>query len=648
MKQLLIILTILSIFLGCAKKEIQPLVYEQKTDYLVQEIEPLHVKMKNFDSREFMPWNISSINISKEKASWANFVYRKKEKYYAENILPWDYEEIKTIIKSTNFTNYNTNINYAITTQNAQVRNLPTHKPFYLNPTLAGEGFPFDYMQNTRLHVNTPLLVSHYSTDGSWAFVQSPVSTGWIPTKSFAILDAKQRSEFQSAKKIILIDDNTPIYDSKQKYLLHVKLGAIFAYVKEDEKFFYSYMYTRYNTKKEVRLLKKHTVLMPLEFNKKNIQHISNQLLGEKYGWGGYLENRDCSAMTKDYFRPFAIWLPRNSASQRDSGEYLPLLGWNNKEKEDMILKHGIAFLSLIYLNGHIMLYAGEFEGKAMVMHNMWGIKTQKSDKEGRYIIGKSVISDMYLGENLSDVKEESLLISKVEGIVIKPNLPKFGVNRFVTAYPDIIDYGDNMIFFKNIDSLEYHDYIEKSFKEKLANPSIKDTLSQKYPAFEKIKPPKLNYDPGRFRNDELLKKLYGADKKEIEKNLVELKWIDDKKLLFNQKQNASIQLQKVISELKKLPTEYDKYITNIAGTYNYRYIKDTQRLSAHSYGIAIDINVKQSAYWKWDKTYSFKNKIPKEIVDIFEKYGFIWGGRWYHYDTMHFEYRPELFDTID
>ena len=27
----------------------------------------------------------------------------------------------------------------------------------------------------------------------------------------------------------------------------------------------------------------------------------------------------------------------------------------------------------------------------------------------------------------------------------------------------------------------------------------------------------------------------------------------------------------------------------------------------------------------------------------IFEKHGFIWGGRWYHYDTMHFEYRPEM-----
>ena len=33
----------------------------------------------------------------------------------------------------------------------------------------------------------------------------------------------------------------------------------------------------------------------------------------------------------------------------------------------------------------------------------------------------------------------------------------------------------------------------------------------------------------------------------------------------------------------------------------------------------------------------------PLEIVEIFERHGFIWGGRWKHYDTMHFEFRPEL-----
>jgi D-alanyl-D-alanine carboxypeptidase len=31
------------------------------------------------------------------------------------------------------------------------------------------------------------------------------------------------------------------------------------------------------------------------------------------------------------------------------------------------------------------------------------------------------------------------------------------------------------------------------------------------------------------------------------------------------------------------------------------------------------------------------------EIVRIFEAHGFIRRGKWYHYDTMHFEYRPEL-----
>ncbi len=38
-----------------------------------------------------------------------------------------------------------------------------------------------------------------------------------------------------------------------------------------------------------------------------------------------------------------------------------------------------------------------------------------------------------------------------------------------------------------------------------------------------------------------------------------------------------------------------------------------------------------------------WRNAIPLEIVAAFERRGFIWGGRWAHYDTMHFEYRPEL-----
>jgi hypothetical protein len=30
-------------------------------------------------------------------------------------------------------------------------------------------------------------------------------------------------------------------------------------------------------------------------------------------------------------------------------------------------------------------------------------------------------------------------------------------------------------------------------------------------------------------------------------------------------------------------------------------------------------------------------------VIRAFEEQGFIWGGRWARYDTMHFEYHPEL-----
>ena len=59
--------------------------------------------------------------------------------------------------------------------------------------------------------------------------------------------------------------------------------------------------------------------------------------------------------------------------------------------------------------------------------------------------------------------------------------------------------------------------------------------------------------------------------------------------------------------------------------------------------------NVGLSDYWldhldkANPKKIAYRNKIPMAIVEPFEKKGFIWGGRWYHYDTMHFEYRPEL-----
>ena len=88
------------------------------------------------------------------------------------------------------------------------------------------------------------------------------------------------------------------------------------------------------------------------------------------------------------------------------------------------------------------------------------------------------------------------------------------------------------------------------------------------------------------------------------------------------------------------------RYAYPPAGTYNCRTVADTGQPSMHSWGSAIDINTAHADYWQWHSSGGYINRIPAEIVAIFERHGFIWGGKWAHYDTMHFEYRPELLDN--
>ena len=89
---------------------------------------------------------------------------------------------------------------------------------------------------------------------------------------------------------------------------------------------------------------------------------------------------------------------------------------------------------------------------------------------------------------------------------------------------------------------------------------------------------------------------------------------------------------------------------------WNWRTIADTQSTSNHAYGIAVDIlpasTRGQETYWLWTAQkrpdwwavpYSARYHPPDAVVKIFESYGFVWGGKWLFYDTMHFEYRPEI-----
>jgi len=105
--------------------------------------------------------------------------------------------------------------------------------------------------------------------------------------------------------------------------------------------------------------------------------------------------------------------------------------------------------------------------------------------------------------------------------------------------------------------------------------------------------------------------------------------------------------LADAVKDLETLPADLTKYLVPSAGTYNCRTIANTSRLSVHAFAAAVDINDKQADYWEFlkDRTgaFTWRNRVPGAIGEIFERHGFIWGAKWFHVDSMHFEYRPEL-----
>jgi hypothetical protein len=190
-----------------------------------------------------------------------------------------------------------------------------------------------------------------------------------------------------------------------------------------------------------------------------------------------------------------------------------------------------------------------------------------------------------------------------------------------------------------------------KDFDTLLDHADIDDMLAMPYRAGPPAAVPALNEDPGRVRYEPFFSKMYGDCRKGgVTPHLREIRWLPEwgggtvKVTTVNR---VADRLEAVSRDLAKLPDSFKKFLVPAAGTYNCRAIAGTDRKSMHAYAAAIDINTGYTNYWLWAKAgkgaIPYANRIPFEIVKIFEDHGFVWGGKWYHYDTMHFEYRPEL-----
>jgi len=237
-----------------------------------------------------------------------------------------------------------------------------------------------------------------------------------------------------------------------------------------------------------------------------------------------------------------------------------------------------------------------------------------------------------------------------LSGAILPASAQDQSVEALVRAYPDfLVGHDEKDVIWKDGTRMPVSDGLgDKSFEEKLRRASLLDQFSIPYPKGPMKKQPGPQEDPGRFRNAAFFDKMYGdCSKGEVQKKFTKVAWLPKSgggSVQITSVNGVADRLRAISEELDALRPELKKFAVPTAGTFNCRTVKDTGVRSMHAWGAAIDVNTEFADYWLWSpKGSGYRNRLPFEIVQIFEKHRFIWGGKWEHFDTMHFEYRPEL-----
>ncbi len=228
-------------------------------------------------------------------------------------------------------------------------------------------------------------------------------------------------------------------------------------------------------------------------------------------------------------------------------------------------------------------------------------------------------------------------------------------VGRFIRSYPQAI-HGvqarpGNPVTLRTQDRqiVVFEDFRTKSFEERLETSDVNEMLADPYPGHLVFKVWPENLDPGRYRSAAFLKAVYGASPEAVQASLVRVPFCG-KTVLFNGRNGAADALAAVGRDLEGLvarDASIRPYLDTLGGSFAWRPIAGSQQLSAHCFAIAIDLNPSLGGYWRWQKgdMGAMKRRVeyPAAVVAVFERHGFVWGGKWFHFDLMHFEFRPEF-----
>ncbi|WP_394908420.1 NlpC/P60 family N-terminal domain-containing protein [uncultured Helicobacter sp.] len=352
---------------------------------------------KDYLQKFFAPWLRAKPNPNIDEVFWIRQSLLKS-RGWGENLKPYSLSEGQKILDSMQLDLYPSAKQKAIITRNTHIRAVPSVLPKFSKR----DGYPFDRWQNSLIFSGTPVLVTHYDTSRRFVHIESAFVYGWVEAHDVAFVGEEDAKRIMSWESYITPNrDNIALLDSKKHFITEARLGQIFALKSKTSDFYEVYVVLRQDNGNAristIRAKKQDFIPFPAGFNQTLVADFLTQLMGRPYGWGGMYEERDCSALVRDIFAHNGIFLPRNSKAQVFYGKNsIDLSKMSPKDKEAYIIANATPFYTILWLQGHIMIYLGHTKGKVVVAHSAWSVT---SGKKYENMLGGVVVTTLHIGE---------------------------------------------------------------------------------------------------------------------------------------------------------------------------------------------------------------------------------------------------------
>ncbi|HUF75989.1 MAG TPA: M15 family metallopeptidase [Longimicrobiales bacterium] len=235
-------------------------------------------------------------------------------------------------------------------------------------------------------------------------------------------------------------------------------------------------------------------------------------------------------------------------------------------------------------------------------------------------------------------------------------------VLAFTQAYAALIDsvaYGEeDVVFHLGDGAIHFRDGRMLEADRGAEGDAECDPIFYEYPLEPLADPPTPSEETPVYCTD-LLEALWGSEEDEIREHGSSIGFLDHKMFVNDFLIEPLTRVERDLRRAARRDAEVAEWIAEVDITYSFvsRRIAGSPSRSHHGWGLAVDFVPEsydgQHVYWRWSRALDRRgwDRIPLEerwspplaVVEIFERQGFVWGGKWARFDMIHFEYRPEI-----